>query len=760
PRTPAIPERACGRCNGTTIGKPIDVATGEVWNEKTDLALSGPFGLSFTRFYGSQTAGSADLGSTNWLHTYAAALDVSSVGNGTVAYYDNRGMPYYFSGLAKGGSSYDNPSGSTLALSSDGTTFTLTTFSGETSTFNAAGQLLVLHDRIGNAQTVTRDASNGNRIASVADSLGRQLCFYYDVASRIVGVAAQMSVAACPTGVPASTTTTPVVILGYDTSTTNCSVNSLCAVTEPDGNTWTYQYSTDPNYPYNLSMVLDPLQDPEESNSFSGNRIAHQESGSCNGSSPCGDTGGYVNVVYPSAGSSTASITDGLGRTSTISYDPNTLLLTQISGPVCRCGGDQTRNYAYDASQRLTSESDDGVDGYVKHTTTYAYARDVGGQTFPGPTSVIETVDTAGTMRTTTLVYYPMADARHDLAQTITQPAVDQPNSTMTTSDTYSLSGLLLQRKKSGNVDGTPTAYTWNWTYDARGRILTQTSPRTDLTATTTFRYFPDTSADAAAAGQLRSVTDALNHSTQYASVPGYTSYTPFGDPQSITDPNGVSTEFAYDARGRLVSSTVLPSAEGDQSLVTQLKYDAAGRRTQQILPARNGLFFGYDTSNRLTQIIRADASLAAHERMLVTYNVFDQASTVAAQGCSVPSTVCSAWATTWSSAYVYSATTSDLAQVTNADDTAKKVTYTAQGALATLNDENHTTGNFGYAYDLAGRRLSETRVLAGVTGGVKTQYAYDLHDNVTSVTDPNGNVTTYHYDDFDRVTKETSPVS
>jgi len=88
---PAIPERACGRCNGTTIGMPIDVATGELWNEKTDLALSGPFGLSFTRFYGSQTAGSADLGGTNWRHAYAVDLDVSNAGNGKVTYYDTEG---------------------------------------------------------------------------------------------------------------------------------------------------------------------------------------------------------------------------------------------------------------------------------------------------------------------------------------------------------------------------------------------------------------------------------------------------------------------------------------------------------------------------------------------------------------------------------------------------------------------------------------------------------------------------------------------
>jgi len=758
---PAIPERACGRCNGTTIGKPIDVASGEVWDEMTDLALSGPFGLSFTRFYGNQTAGSADLGGTNWLHTYAASLDVSALGNGNVTYYDNRGMPYYFTSVAKGASSYDNASGLSLLLSSDGLTYTLTAFDSRTWTFDAAGNLSAMHDRIGNGQTVVRDANNGGRIANVADSAGRQLCFYYDSVNRIVAVAAWMSTAACPATVPASSVTTPVVSLGYNTGL-NCSVNSLCAVTEPDGKTWTYQYTAaDTTYPYNLTEALDPLSDPEEINGFSGNRIVHQETGSCS-SSPCSETGGYVNITYPASGSSTVAITDGLGRASSITYDPNTLLLTRISGPVCQCGGDQTRTYTYDASQRLTSESDDGIDGSIKHTTTYTYGRDAGGRTYPGPTRVSENVDTSGTTRTTTLSYYSVGDSRQDLPQTMQQPSVDYSGQFVTTSDTYLATGLLTQRTTTGYVNQVATAYTWRWTYDTRGRLVSQTSPRTDVNATTTFQYFPDTAADAALAGQLKSITDPLGHATQFAAVAGFASYTPFGDPQSVIDPNAVATEYAYDARGRKVSATLLPAAEGDQNLVTQMLYDAAGRETQQVLPASNRISFGYDTSDRLTQIVRADASLAARERLLVTYNAFDQTSSVAAQACTAPSQACGSWSTTFMTTNAYSATTSNLAQVINADNTAKRVSYTAQGALASINDENHTSGsNNTYAYDLAGRRLSETRALAGVpSGAIVTKYAYDLDDNVTSVTDPNNNVTTVLFDDFDRVIKETSPVT
>ena len=759
---PAIPERACGRCNGTTIGMPIDVATGELWNEKTDLALSGPFGLSFTRFYGSQTAGSADLGGTNWRHPYAVDLDVSNAGNGKVTYYDTEGMPYYFTGVTAGGAAaYDGIRGSQLALLSDRSTYTLTEFDGHSWTFNANGQLTMLHDRAQNVQTVMRDATTGhaNRIASVSDTLGRQLCFYYDTANRIVAVAAEMNAAACPATAPASTVSAPVVTLAYNTGT-NCSANSLCAVTEPDGAKWTYQYSTsDPAYPYNLSMVLDPLGDPEEINTFSGNKVVHQESGLCS-TSPCAETGNYVNIAYPSAGSSTATLTDGLGRPTTLTYDPNSLLLTRISGPLCRCGGDQTRAYTYDASGRVVTASDDGIDGSAQHTMTYVYNRpDANGKIYPGPTSITEKLTASGTTRTTSMLYYGVGDPRQDLPQTITRPSVDQPGLSVTTSNTYSLAGLLTQRTKTGYVNGGQTTYTWRWTYDGRGRLLTETSPRTDVNATTTYTYFPDAPASASA-GQVQSVTDALGHAVQFSAVGGFNSFTPFGDPQSMVDPNGVTNEYTFDARGRVLTETLLATADGEPTAVTQSVYDAAGRRIRTFLPAGNGTYFNYDTSDRLKEVKRVDSSLLKHDRLLLTYDAFDAATNITAQVCPSPTSGgCAGWTNTFSLGYVYSPTTSDLTQVVNADNTSKRYAYTAAGGVAALNDENHTTGNnFTYAYDLAGRKLSETRAMPG--GAVTTQYAYDLHDNVTSTTDANGNVTTYHYDDFDRVTVETSRVT
>jgi YD repeat-containing protein len=48
--------------------------------------------------------------------------------------------------------------------------------------------------------------------------------------------------------------------------------------------------------------------------------------------------------------------------------------------------------------------------------------------------------------------------------------------------------------------------------------------------------------------GQLQTVTDALGHVTTY------NTYNTFGQPLTITDPNGTVTTLTYDKRQRLLS--------------------------------------------------------------------------------------------------------------------------------------------------------------------------------------------------------------
>jgi YD repeat-containing protein len=117
-------------------------------------------------------------------------------------------------------------------------------------------------------------------------------------------------------------------------------------------------------------------------------------------------------------------------------------------------------------------------------------------------------------------------------------------------------------------------------------------------------------------------------------------------------------------------------------------------------------------------------------------------------------------WVTTKSETYAH---TSDgnLRSVTHSDGSSIVNSYLPDGTLSSVQDEKHTSANTSYSYDGANRMVSVTQTLASASGGqIVTRYAYDLAGNLTSVTDPNGNVTTYVFDDFGRMQRQNSPVS
>lgn len=101
------------------------------------------------------------------------------------------------------------------------------------------------------------------------------------------------------------------------------------------------------------------------------------------------------------------------------------------------------------------------------------------------------------------------------------------------------------------------------------------------------------------------------------------------------------------------------------------------------------------------------------------------------------------------------------LSTITHPDATTIEYAYDTRGNLLSIQDERHSEPNTIYAYDALNRLESVTRKRTLVPGtDVVTLYDCDAQDNLTGVTDPNGNTTTYAYDDFGRLQKQTSPVT
>jgi YD repeat-containing protein len=264
---------------------------------------------------------------------------------------------------------------------------------------------------------------------------------------------------------------------------------------------------------------------------------------------------------------------------------------------------------------------------------------------------------------------------------------------------------------------------------------------------------------------------NGLGHITRFED------YDAFGNARRVIDPNGVVTEQTYDKIGRLLSSTLKGIAGCNTSfdalcatdLVSRrLYYSGGGRAAIEIRPRGEATMYEYDDWGRVTATMRgaiagtipgtASAAIAAatwSERQELAYSsttgrkITERA--LARQGAT--------WIQKKTTSFAYD-TTGHLSTVTNADGSTAAYVY-EHGRLASMKDENHSTPNTVYEYDPAGRLKVVRQQLASASGGyITTTYAYDLHGNLASVTDPNGNVTTYAYDDFGQMRQQSSPVT
>ena len=135
----------------------------------------------------------------------------------------------------------------------------------------------------------------------------------------------------------------------------------------------------------------------------------------------------------------------------------------------------------------------------------------------------------------------------------------------LTTTFVYDSSGNLPTRTLSDTTTTTApystSGQTKTWTNTwSNFSLASVKGPRTDVSELTSFTYD--------GSGALTKVTNALGQATQI------TQHTPGGLPQTIGDPNGVTTALTYDARQRLLTNTL---STGAGPLTASYTYDAAG---------------------------------------------------------------------------------------------------------------------------------------------------------------------------------------
>ncbi|WP_220815573.1 RHS repeat-associated core domain-containing protein [Pseudomonas paralcaligenes] len=259
---------------------------------------------------------------------------------------------------------------------------------------------------------------------------------------------------------------------------------------------------------------------------------------------------------------------------------------------------------------------------------------------------------------------------------------------------------------------------TWSYTYNQLGQIETADGPRTDVNDVTTYSYDSQ--------GRLTQVTNALGHITLLFDFDSY------GNPQTVVDPNNVTTSLTYSPQGWLASVTT-------GSSTTSFEHDAVGQITKVTRGDGSWLEYTWDGARRLTQITNNLGESVEYD-----YDLMGNRTAQRLRDASSSLTQQQAW--------VY-------------DELGRLLRSIGAGAQTTqygydLNDnptlsktpKQHSTNS---SYDALNRLVSSTNPRNG-----NTALAYDAQDNLTKVTDPRGVITQYEYDGLGNQTKVISPDS
>ena len=410
--------------------------------------------------------------------------------------------------------------------------------------------------------------------------------------------------------------------------------------------------------------------------------------------------------------------TDALGKSTTFTYDANNNRLSRTD----RDG--HTTSYAYDLQNRLIKTTDalghvatdtyDGVGNRLSetdangHTTTYVY--DAVNRKIQSTDALSEVTQWGYDL--TGLPGHPECTGPTLGSQKVTKHTDGNGKVIYYCYD--GLDRLTIEIHKQGSTAYTITAndaVTYS-TYDPESNRLALTEPDGN---TTSYTY------------------DALNRQIQMVNAAGdttVTTYDPVGNLHSLMTPNSNTTTNVYDALNRLVSQS------DSQAPVESRTYDPVGNLLSELDGNGNGTTYAYDADNRLATATDALGKSAGY-----TYDP---------EGNRLSKDDRDGNVTTYTYDAINRRTT-----MTNALPAATKYQYDNIGNLIKVTDANGRSTS--YTYDAVNRRLSE--IYADPTHNTVT-YTYDAVGNRTSRTDQKGQTTIYTYSDLYFLLQRTYPVS
>ncbi len=320
-----------------------------------------------------------------------------------------------------------------------------------------------------------------------------------------------------------------------------------------------------------------------------------------------------------------------------------------------------------------------------------------------------------------------------------------------------------------------------NWTYNARGQVLTASvtdpatsevrlttytwcepadvtagtcplvgllrsvdGPRTDVSDLTTFAYRMADAPSCAASpttcpwrkGDLWTVTDPLGHVTEILAHDGA------GRVASLVEPSGLRTDFEYHPRGWLAARKVRGADDASEAddRITRIHYDPAGLVERTVDADGVAIDYLYDAAHRLVHI---EDSLGNH----IAYDL-DPAGNRTGEQVRDPGNALMRTLTR-----VFN-TLGELETELDADLHPVDYTYDTNGNPVSRTDAHDVLDL--QEFDPLNRLRASIRDVDGIEA--RTTLDHDVLDQVRSVEDPKGLLTTYTRNGFGEVVALSSP--
>jgi RHS repeat-associated protein len=687
-------------------GDPIDLSTGLMVLDRTDLSLPGTLPVDMTRTYRNEDPNSRAFGlGTNfgygmflWSANQYQEVDLILPDGGRVHYVRISSGQYWWDAVFESTTTPGPFYRSRIAWVGSVTVgvWDLTLADGTLFEFGENAPLQFIRDRYGNFITLTRTNGKLGNITQVTSSSGRWVKLTYDASNRIT---------------QAQDNSGRTTGYAYD------SAGRLSTVTDANQGVTTHTWDACPS-PYTaptctrLLTITDPRNITFLTNAFDPNGRVTQQT--------LADGTSHYTFAYTVDGSGNVTQTDATDPRNTV--------------------------------ERVTFNSGGYPTGDTFAVGTpvqeaFTYSRQSGTNLLQSATETLN--------RQTTFTYDSMGNVKTVTRLSGTPDAV-------TTSFDYEAAF----NQASSVTD--PLGHTTSFSYDSRGNLTTITDPRgkqttigydsaghptsvTDpLSHQTTFAY---------EGGDLVSVTDPLGHATRaYVDAAGRqlaatdalghmtrTAYDDLNEVTTVTDPLGNETDLSYDAGGNLSSVT---DAKNHTTSYTYDVFDTPATRTDPLLRTETYVYDAVGDLISFTDRRGKEASFSYDGLNRMTFAGFGK------MGSTYESTV----------DYTY-----DLGnRLTQAMDSVGGTITRAYDVLDRLTQEQTSLGTVDYTYDDAGRRATMTvagqpatsygydngnRLTSITKGSQAAARAYDDAGRPTSLTLPNGLVQAYGYDDANHLT-------